>query len=267
MRPSSRWAAWIGILGIASLGGLYRAGERTRAGPPEVVVYAAASLRDVLQSLAPDCERSVGVRLVFNFGATNDLARQVEAGGKADVFFSADEAWMDRIERAGWVDRGSRRSLLSNRLVVVGPAGGPQRVRSASDLAGSDVRRLSLANPEAVPAGRYARVWLEKAGVWKEIESRVVPALDVRAALAAVESGGADLAVVYKTDAALSRGVRVLYEVPESEGPRISYVVAALLERPRLDLARRVVAWLSGAEATAGFARSGFIIINGGPPR
>jgi molybdate transport system substrate-binding protein len=267
VRRSSRWAAWIGILGIASQAGTTRAGEGPQARPAEIVVYAAASLRDVLQSLAPACERPLGVRLVFNFGASNDLARQIEAGGKADVFFSADEESMDRIERAGLVDRASRRSVLSNRLVVVGPKSGPQSLRSASDLAGPEMRRLSLADPRAVPAGKYARAWLEKAGIWKDVESRVVPGLDVRAALAAVESGGADLAVVYRTDAALSRRVRVLYEVPESEGPHISYPVAALSDRPRPAAARRVVAWLAGAEAAAMFERSGFIIINGAPPR
>jgi molybdate transport system substrate-binding protein len=224
------------------------------------VVYAAASLRDVLQHLAPAGEKAADVRLVFNFGASNDLARQIEAGNKADVFFSADEDWMDRVARAGLVDAESRRSFLSNRLIVVGAADTTLSVGSPSDLAAPAVRRLSLANPEAVPAGRYARAWLEKAGVWKTVEDRVVPAIDVRAALAVVESGAAEVGIVYRTDAAISRHVRVLYEVPAGEGPRISYAVAAMRDRPRIAAARRLVAWLAGPEAALTFERSGFIV-------
>lgn len=228
------------------------------SGPVEIFFYAAASLREVLQDLAPACERAARVRLVFNFGASSDLARQIEAGNKADVFFSADEAWMDRVERAGLLDATSRRSLLSNRLVVIGAVDSPVTIGSPSDLAARGVRRISLANPEAVPAGKYAKGWLEMAGVWEAVKDRVLPALDVRAALAAVESGGADLGVVYRTDASTSRSVRVLYEVPEGGGPPISYPVAALRERPHLDAARRVVVWLAGPEAAATFERSGF---------
>jgi molybdate transport system substrate-binding protein len=227
---------------------------------PEISFYAAASLRDVLQQLAPACEAAVGARLVFNFGASNDLARQIEAGNKADVFFSADEAWMDHVARAGLVDVESRHSLLSNRLVVVGLKDAPLNIRSSGDLVGPDVRRISLANPEAVPAGKYAKAWLEKAGLWDGLRDRVLPGLDVRAALAAVESGGAEIGVIYRTDAAMSKMVRVVYEVPEGEGPRISYPVAAMRDRPRLDVARRVVAWLSEPAVAATFEHYGFIV-------
>jgi molybdate transport system substrate-binding protein len=236
------------------------AAPEARAASPEINVYAAASLRDVLQQLAPACDAAVGAHLVFNFGASNDLARQIEAGNKADVFFSADEAWMDHVAQAGLVDTGSRHALLSNRLVVVGLKDSSLNIQSARDLAGPDIRRVSLANPEAVPAGKYAKAWLEKAGLWGTIKDRVLPGLDVRAALTAVESGGAEVGVVYRTDAAISKKVRVLYEVPEAEGPRISYPVAALRDRPRLDLARSVVAWLSGPRAAAAFEHYGFLV-------
>src|SRR5713101_8651997 len=181
-----------------------------RPASPEINFYAAASLRDVLQQLAPVCEEAAGAHLVFNFGASNDLARQIEAGNKADVFFSADEAWMDQVAQAGLVDAESRHSLLSNRLVVVGLKDTPLNVRSARDLVGPNVRRISLANPEAVPAGKYAKAWLEKSGLWDGIRDRVLPGLDVRAALAAVEAGGAEAGVVYRTDAAMSKRVRVV---------------------------------------------------------
>ena len=191
--------------------------------PVEVSLYAAASLRDALEDLAPRCESSLGVRLLFNFGPSNDLARQIIAAARADVFFSADEDWMDRVVAAGLVDTASRRSLLSNRLVVVGPADTPLRVTAPGELKQASVRRIALANPDAVPAGKYARAWLETAGLWGSLRDRVVPSVDVRAALATVESGAADVGIVYRTDAALSKKVRILYEVPGTDGPRISY--------------------------------------------
>ena len=266
MKPSPRaWAA-AAFPGIMMLAFGWAGPSSARAAAPapgargEIAVYAAASLRDVLRALTPDCEKAIEARLVFNFGASNDLARQIEAANKADVFFSADESWMDRVAEAGLVDATSRRSLLSNRLVVVGAADSTLAIASPSDLRSPGVRRLALANPDAVPAGKYAKAWLEKAGAWGSVADRVVPFPDVRATLAAVESGGADAGVVYRTDAAISKRVKVLYEVPAAEGPRISYAVAAIKDRPRVDAARRLVTWLAGSEAIPVFERFGFVV-------
>ena len=231
----------------------------TAAEPVELTIYAAASLRDVLQELAPAVERATGARLVLNLGASSDLARQILAANRADVFFSADEDWMDRVAAAGWIDPGSHRAPLANRLAVVVPADSALRIAGARDLASPAIRRLGLADPAGVPAGKYARAWLESQGQWAAVAQRVIPALDARAALAAVEIGAVDAGVVYRTDAALSRRVRVAYLVPEGEGPRIVYALAALRSRPELERSRAVVAWLCGPEATAVFERFGFI--------
>ena len=257
MKLSRRsWAAAM-VLAWAGPSSVLAATPPARA---EIAVYAAASLRDVLQELAPSCEKAIEARLVFNFGASNDLARQIEAANKADVFLSADEAWTDHVAQAGLVDAASRRSLLSNRLVVVGASDSVLRIGSAADLGSPAIRRMALANPEAVPAGKYARAWLEKAGVWTSLAERVVPLLDVRGALAAVESGAAEVGIVYRTDAAISKRVKVLYEVPAAEGPRISYAAAAIKDRFQVDTARRVVSWLAGPEAVPVFERFGFIV-------
>ncbi len=226
----------------------------------ELRVYAAVSLREVLEELAPEVERATGARLVFNFGASNDLARQILAADRADLFFSADELWMDKVAEAGLVDLASRRSPLSNRLVVVVPAASEQRIESAADLAALAVRRLSLAHPEAVPVGRYAKAWLEAQGQWPAVAERVVPALDARAALAAVESGAVEAGVVYRTDAARSKGARVAYVVPEEQSPPISYALAALRSRPNLETSRAVVDWICGPQGAAFFERFGFVV-------
>lgn len=230
------------------------------AAPAELTVYAAASLRDVLDALRPACESAAGAKLVFNLGASSDLARQILAAAKADVFFSADEDWMDKVAQAGLLEAATRRSLLSNHLVVVGREGIAPAVTSAADLALPAVHRLSLANPESVPAGKYAKAWLTKAGVWDKVQDRVVPALDVRAALAAVESGGAEAGVVYRTDAMLAKTAQILYEVPDQEAPPISYPVAALADRPHSEGARALVACWSGPDAAETFRKFGFIV-------
>ena len=224
---------------------------------PEVMVYAAASLRDALRELAPACERAAGVRLLFNFGASNELARQIEAANKADVFFSADASWMDKVAEAGLVDGASRRAVLSNRLVVVGARGVSWTVASAADLARAPARLISLANPEAVPAGKYARGWLERQGQWEAVAPRVLPGVDVRAALAAVEAGAADLGIVYATDARASKAVRVVGVFPASSHPSIRYPVA-LLKASRSSDAAGFRAFLLSKQGRAIFARHGF---------
>jgi molybdate transport system substrate-binding protein len=227
---------------------------------PEVTVYAAASLRDALEAIAPVCETRAQVHLVFNFGASNDLARQIVAANKADVFFSADEAWMDRVAQEGLVDASSRRSLLGNRLVVVVPNGSGLSIPDAAALGSQSVKRLALANPDAVPAGKYAKAWLEKVGLWETVRERVVPFPDVRATLAAVEAGAVDAGVVYRTDAAIAAGASVAFEVPAADGPQIRYPVAALAQRPAFEAARRTVACFEGREARALFEKRGFLV-------
>jgi len=236
------------------------AAPNAAAEPSEVMVYAAASLRDVLLSLAQTCEGLANVRLIFNFGASNDLARQIMAANKADLFFSADETWMDKVSEEGLLDVASRRSLLSNRLVVVVPLDSLATLSGPAALAGPAVKRICLADPGAVPAGKYARAWLEKTGQWKAVKERIVPALDVRAVLAAVESGAVEAGVVYRTDAAISKKVRIVYEVPEGDGPRISYAIAVLKDRPHYETARRALDCLTGEQALRTFETYGFLI-------
>nr|AYM52675.1 molybdenum ABC transporter periplasmic molybdate-binding protein [Aggregicoccus edonensis] len=231
----------------------------------KVLVFAAASTTNALQELGRAFTRETGHPVEFAFGASSDLARQALAGAPADVFLSADEERMTRVEQGGLLQPGTRVDLLSNRLVVVVPADSNRTLVDASGLRG--VKRLALADPAAVPAGVYAKAWLERRGLWKELEARVVPALDVRAALAAVEAGRVDAGVVYATDAAQSKRVRVVLRVPEGEGPRIVYPVAALAKGKAPEAARAFVRFLQGDVARRAFEKYGFIVLPGKPAR
>jgi molybdate transport system substrate-binding protein len=233
----------------------------------EITVYAAASLRDSLQAIAADYDKANGTKIVFNFGSSGDLARQILAASKADLFFSADEKEMDRVAADGRIEESSRRIVLSNQLVVIEPID-PEHPEASifkkpfevEELARPEVRRLSLADTATVPAGRYAKAWLEKKGVWDRVKDRVLPGVDVRAALAAVESAGADAGIVYRTDAAVSKKARVVYAVPIAEGPAISYVLAVLKDRPRAREAHGLAEYLAGPQSRAVFVRFGFVV-------
>jgi molybdate transport system substrate-binding protein len=224
----------------------------------EVLVFAAASLTDVLRELGGSFETRTGDHVTFSFGASSDLARQIRAGAPADAFFSADVAQMDQVERAGLVDAGERRDVLSNALVVVVPAAAKTTIAEPADLA--TLRTLALANPESVPAGVYARTWLQSLGLWDRVKEKVVPALDVRAALAAVQSEHADAAIVYATDAALSRDTRVAYRVPRESGPKIVYVLAPVKASART-ATRAFTRFLSSPEAAPAYERFGFVVL------
>jgi molybdate transport system substrate-binding protein len=224
----------------------------------EVVVFAAASLTDALEEIGQTWRSATGHVVLFNLGASSDLGRQVRAGAPADVFFSADREQMDLVERSGQVRAADRVDLLSNTLVVVMPAASYRPLASPGDLLG--MKRLVLADPEAVPAGVYGRKWLESLGLWDRLRDRVVPALNVRAALAAVESENADAAIVYRTDAVLSRRARIVLDVPRGQGPEVVYVVAPIAASAG-SAGRDFVRFLSSPTARAVFEKHGFIVL------
>lgn len=235
-------------------------GAATRAAAEDVRVFAAASLADALGEIGRAWLAASGASVSFNFGASSDLSRQIRASAPADLFVSADAAQMDALEHEGLLRAGSRCDLLSNTLVVIVPSTSSARVAAARDLLG--FRRIALADPQAVPAGVYARAWLERIGLWSQIAPRVVPTLHVRAALAAVESENVDAGVVYRTDAASSTRARVALEVPRAEGPRIVYPVA-VLARSTSPEAERLAAYLRSPAARAVFERLGFLWLRG----
>ncbi|HJO02532.1 MAG TPA: molybdate ABC transporter substrate-binding protein [Acidobacteriota bacterium] len=231
----------------------------------EVLVFAAASLRDALQEIATGFETETSVSIVLNFAGSNVLARQIEASPIADVFISADERWMDYIANLGLVAAGTRAPLLGNRLVVVAHSDNGLSLEEVTELAEANFSFLSLADPDAVPAGRYARETLQgiQAGatdLWSQVSNRVAPAPDVRAALALVEARPDVIGIVYRTDALTSPRVRVALELPAGAGPVIRYASAAIGKQPTA-AAIRWLEFLRGETARGVLERHGFLTL------
>jgi len=232
----------------------------TVARSADVTIFAAASLTDSLKHIAADYQKQTGQTVTFNFEASSILARQIKEGAPADIFFSADETQMDRLAEQGLIDASTRVDRLGNRLVVVTPADSDLQIHSAAELAAAGVKQIALADPKAVPAGVYAKEWLEKFRVWDDVKPKVVPAENVRAALAAVASGDVDAGVVYKTDAAISKRVKIVYEVPSADGPDIRYPMALVKASPHSDAAKQFFEYLKSDDAGRVFERFGFAV-------
>jgi molybdate transport system substrate-binding protein len=241
------------ILASVLLGGL---GLRAA----EINVYAAASLTDSLKEIAAGWEKQSGDKIHFSFGASSTLARQIQEGAPADLFFSADEAKMDALDKAGRIVKETRQSRLGNSLVVVVGADSSLTINSLANLTNASIKRLALADPKTVPAGIYSRECLEKLKLWSAIEPKVVPTDNVRAALAAVESGNVEAGMVYKTDAAISTKVKVAYQVPAADSPEISYPLALVKDAPHSDAAHKFLDYLDSDAVGKIFEKYGFVV-------
>lgn len=228
----------------------------------DVTVFAAASLTDVLKETAAAYEKQNHDKIFFNFGASSLLERQIEQGAPADIFFSADEAKMDTLATKGLILKETRKSRLSNALVIVTSSDSQLQITSPADLAGTNVRRIALADPEAVPAGVYAKAFLEKENLWTSVEPKIVPVDNVRAALAAVESGNIEAGIVFKTDASISKKVQVAYEIPPASGPKISYPLAVVKDAKQVEAAKKFAGYLDSEAAANIFEKYGFIVLH-----
>ncbi len=243
------WAASLAVVIAATSAGSAR--------QPEVLVSAAASLADVMAQAARAYQARTGARVAVNTGASNTLARQITAGARVDVFVSADEAQMELVRSE--IVGGTRVDLLSNQLAIAVAADRPRAMRSARDLTDPAIRRIALGDPAGVPAGVYAKAYLQTLGIWKQLSAKVVPSASVRLALAAVENGAADAAIVYRTDVAAARRATLALAIPISEGPRIVYPAAVIRGGRNRAAAVRFLAWLRDADASGIFRAAGFV--------
>lgn len=226
-----------------------------------VTVFAAASLTDSLTAVANAYKSRTGIAVRLSFGASSTLARQIDQGAQADIFFSADTDWMDYLQKNGRIAETSRKDLLGNRLVLIAATDvrPTPTIARGFDLAGAlGTGRLALADPASVPAGKYAREALIALGVWDSVASRIAPAENVRVALEYVARGNAPYGVVYATDAKITPGVRVAGTFPETSHPPIVYPVA--LTKDASSGAREFLAFLMGAQARTIFQKAGFTL-------
>jgi len=225
----------------------------------EINVFAAASLTDALQELGKRFESQTSDRVIFNFAASSLLARQISEHAPADIFFAADETKMDALEKAGLIVSETRKDLLSNSLVIVVPADSTLSIQSPAELE-AKATKIAVADPRAVPAGIYTRKYLSRLGLWTTLESKIVPTENVRAALAAVESGNVEAGFVYKTDANISKKVKIAFSVPTDQGPVIRYPIAILKDATNKSGAESFLRFLESADSKKVFERYGFMV-------
>jgi molybdate transport system substrate-binding protein len=242
------------LIGMAPL---HAADSNTRP----LLVFAAASLTDVMEEIGKAYARETGQQVKVSYAASSALAKQIEAGAGADVFFSADTDWMDYLADRNLTDKSTRKDLLGNRLVLVAPAKSSVQLKIAPSFALAAAlgkRRLSTGDPDSVPAGKYAKTALTTLGVWNDVADRLIRAENVRAALTFVSRGESPLGIVYETDALIDKGVRIVDTFPASSHPPIIYPVAATAHaRPAT---KQFLAYLQGEAAAASFRKFGFTI-------
>jgi len=234
-------------------------GDAGGAGPPTLLVSAAASLSEVVGAVADRFEEERGVRILLNVAGSQMLASQLIEGAPVDVFISADVLQMERAAAAGRIDAARRVDLLSNQLVIVVPSDRVGTVRGPHDLADPSIERIALGDPEAVPAGVYARRYLESQGLWASLGGRIVPANSVRAALRAVEAGTVDAGIVYRTDVRTSAGAAIAFAVPVEAGPPIVYPAAVARDAADPAEAARFLDYLRSDAARRRFDEAGFV--------
>ena len=219
---------WLGLLLLvcASRGGAAVAADDSST----VLVFGAASLTNVLDDLSKAFTDQTKVPVKSSLAASSVLAKQIEAGAPADVFFSADLEWMDYLEQRKLLKPGSRHDVVGNHLVLIAPADSAVAVKIKK---GMDLRvalgpegKLATGDPASVPVGKYAKAALEKLAVWDQVSGRIVRAENVRAALAFVARGEAPLGIVYETDALADKKVKIVAEFPADTHPPIRYPIA-----------------------------------------
>jgi molybdate transport system substrate-binding protein len=250
------------LLGCGLLLALFLLSAQATAHADEILVSAAASLTDALKDIGRAYQLKGRHKILLTLGPSNFLARQIDEGAPVDIFFSADLAQMDLLDKNGRLEPGTRKNLLSNQLVIVVPKDSNLAIAAPKDLLKPEVKKIALADPAAVPVGVYTSKYLTDESLWDKVKSKIVPVLDVRATLAAVESGNVEAGFVYKTDAVISNKVKIAYEVPIEKGPKITYPVAIVKESKKKDTARDFMNFLFSPASKAMFKKFGFVVID-----
>lgn len=261
MRCSSRfqalWAAVLAIFVAMALAGPFAQAQQKPA-PVNLTVSAAISLKDSLDEIAKLYEdKNPGVTIAFNYGGSGTLQHQIEQGAPVDIFFSAAEKQMDELQNQHLLVAGTRLDIVRNTLVLITPAT-TDAVKDFADLTKPAIKTIALGEPATVPAGMYAQQALQHLGLFDTIKPKVVYAKDVRAVLTYVETGNADAGLVYRTDAMISKQVRIASVAPENSHDLIVYPIAVMKNTKQEAAAREFVGFIGGPIARPVFTKYGF---------
>jgi molybdate transport system substrate-binding protein len=260
--------SWLALLGatVLTLGaGTAPAAAQNR----DILVFAAASLKNALDEAAAQWQRESGKKVVISYAASNTLIKQIEQGAPADMFISADLDWMDYGQQKGLIKPDTRSNLLGNRLVLIAPKDSniSANIQPGFDLAALlKGGRLAMGNVDAVPAGKYGKASLEKLGAWDGVKDKIAQAESVRAALLLVARGEAPLGIVYQTDAAADPTVKIVGTFPENTHPPIIYPVALTKDSTNPD-ALAFLNFIRSPAARPIFERQGFTVLGPGGQR
>ena len=239
-------------------GGMAGCGGKHTTPREPVLVFAAASTTNALDEIKAAFQERSGVDVRTSYASSSVLARQIDFGAEPDLFISADLRWADYVE--GKTPVAKRRNLLGNRLVIVLPSDSKLKLAQPEDLLAKEVTHLALGDPDAVPAGQYAKQAFARLGIWEKLKEKVAPAEDVRHALRYVETGAAEAGVVYATDAAISRKVKVALDISAFTEP-VRYPVLLLKRGPGGQAAEEFYNYLGSPEAARVFEKFGFIVL------
>jgi molybdate transport system substrate-binding protein len=253
-----------GAVALLLPSGLTQAPAQAQGG--DVVVFAAASLKNALDAVNAQWQKETGKKAAISYAASSALAKQIEQGAPAQMFISADLDWMDYVEKRSLIKPESRSNLLGNRIVLIAPKDKAQTVdiKPGFDLAkviGDG--RLSMANVDSVPAGKYGKAALEKLGVWESVSGKLAQAENVRAALLLVSRGEAPAGIVYQTDAASDISVKIIGTFPEDTHPPIIYPIALTANATHPDAAA-LLAYIRSDKAKPLFEAQGFTVVGPG---
>jgi molybdate transport system substrate-binding protein len=258
MRMTRRF--WISLAVSAALAsGIGPAAAQSR----DVLVFAAASLKNALDEIAGQWQKETGKKVAISYAASNNLIKQIEQGAPADILSSADLDWMDYGQQKGLIKTETRANLLGNRIVLIAPKDSTLslKVEPGFDLAAAlKGGKLAMANVEAVPAGKYGKAALEKFGAWDGVKGSVAQAETVRAALLLVSRVEAPLGIVYQTDAASDPGVKIIGTFPENTHPPIIYPIAMTKDSNNI-AAQELLKYIRSPAARPAFQRQGFTVL------
>jgi molybdate transport system substrate-binding protein len=225
-------------------------------------MFAAASTTNALNEIKAQFTHETGIAVQTSYASSSTLAEQVVQGAEADLLLSADAKWADYLAKKGQVAR--QQDLLGNGLVIVVPADSQIDMKKPEDLLAAAIQHLALGEPQSVPAGIYARQALTGLGLWEQLKAKIVSAEDVRHALTYVETGSAEAGIVYATDAAISKKVKVVVEIPEKLTGPIRYPLLLLKAGEGSRAAQSFYRYLTSPAAAKVFQKYGFTVFNVG---